>query len=227
MWWKKIIVTLVLPYRSFSIVKVKLCERFLVKLRRKILIRECKRILLDFANAEKAEDAGKKLIENLQDASDFKRHDLMLTGYEYKKLKKLLNELYSAASLLESETIHDFTAYYNAIRPDVEVQYDGTIAENLISEDGKQFKADDVITSCVIKVFSNERNVRLLNKCENEKCRQYFFAKRAKKKGEGGNRFCSDKCRLDFHNRKRIESGEHAAYKRRKRKEGAPESYYG
>ena len=87
MWWEKIIVTLNLPYRSFSIVKAKHCERFLVMLRRKILMKECKRILLDFANAQNAEDAGKKLIENLQDASDFKRHDLMLTGYEYKKLK--------------------------------------------------------------------------------------------------------------------------------------------
>lgn len=190
-------------------------------------MRECKRILLVFANAQNAEDAGKKLIENLQDASDFKRHDLMLTGYEYKKLKKLFNELYNATNLLESETIHDFTAYYNAIRPDVEVQYDGTIAENLIVEDGKQFKADDVITYCVIKVFSKERNVRLLYKCENKKCRQYFFAKRAKKKGEGGLKFCSKECRQDFNNRKRIESGEHAAYKRRKRKEGAKESYYG
>jgi hypothetical protein len=39
-------------------------------------------------------------------------------------------------------------------------------------------------------------------------------------------RFCCAKCRLKYNNRKRIESGEHAAYKKRRREQGATEGYY-
>lgn len=54
-------------------------------------------------------------------------------------------------------------------------------------------------------------------------CGRYFISSTKRK-----TRFCpEDKCRQTWHNRKRIETGEAKEYKRKKRKEGAKESYYG
>jgi NAD-dependent dihydropyrimidine dehydrogenase PreA subunit len=67
-------------------------------------------------------------------------------------------------------------------------------------------------------LLNNDR--KKLNPCD--ECHKFYISKSIRKQ-----RFCSDKCRLAWHNRKRIKSGEHAKYKRRKRIEGAKESYYG
>ena len=186
-----------------------------------------KQCLLDFANVEDPNQARALIIKSLQEYFDFKTPKLKEIKICQKRLRALFDELNNATDLLQSDKIHDFTFDYIPIRSEavVEVQEDGTLCESPVHLRNRPFV--DIITHCVIKLFSDDRNLKLLHKCENEKCSKFFLAKRAKKKGSGGIRFCSDKCRLNFHNRIRIESGEHAAYKRRRREEGAPESYYG
>ena len=61
---------------------------------------------------------------------------------------------------------------------------------------------------------------RKLRRCE--ECGDFYISKT-----RGYSKYCSSKCRMKYHNRRRIESGEARKYKRRKRKEGAKESYYG
>ena len=53
---------------------------------------------------------------------------------------------------------------------------------------------------------NDPRNLRIC-----EECKKFYVSKRMNK-----SRFCSDKCRLTFHNRKDIESGRRAALKRAK-----------
>jgi endogenous inhibitor of DNA gyrase (YacG/DUF329 family) len=65
---------------------------------------------------------------------------------------------------------------------------------------------------------------RKIKKCPN--CYKYYVRRRLKEE-KSGNYFCSAKCRLSWHNEKRIKSGAHAEYKRKKRKDGASPSYYG
>jgi hypothetical protein len=63
-------------------------------------------------------------------------------------------------------------------------------------------------------------NINRFHHCKN--CNKYFISQTKRKAI-----FCSKKCRQDWHNKERIKSGEHAKYKRKKRMEGAKESYYG
>jgi hypothetical protein len=63
-------------------------------------------------------------------------------------------------------------------------------------------------------------NVNRFHICKN--CEKYFISKTKRKA-----KFCSKECHNKWHNRKRIESGEAREYKRKKRMEGAKESYYG
>jgi hypothetical protein len=72
-----------------------------------------------------------------------------------------------------------------------------------------------------VEFLKIENNYKLFNVCDN--CGKYFISSSKRKQ-----RFCSGgKCRQNYHNRRRIESGEAKEYKRKKRKEGAKESYYG
>ena len=68
--------------------------------------------------------------------------------------------------------------------------------------------------------FLLHNDVRKLNRCQ--ECREFYVSRTVRP-----SKFCSPKCRLGFHNRKRIESGEHREYKRKKRERGAKPSYYG
>ena len=73
-------------------------------------------------------------------------------------------------------------------------------------------------------VYWDILNLFLLNNAENVfpyvklcgKCNKYYIAK----KQIQNQKFCSTKCRLDWHNRKRIESGVARRYKRERRKQG-------
>jgi hypothetical protein len=70
------------------------------------------------------------------------------------------------------------------------------------------------ILQCSLAVFSQtEKWERLVCRCKH--CENFFLAKT--KKGSG---FCSDKCKNDFHNRRRKESGAHRKYMKDKRAEG-------
>jgi hypothetical protein len=54
------------------------------------------------------------------------------------------------------------------------------------------------------------------------KCEKFYISKSLRP-----SKFCSDPCRLSWHNQRRIASGKAKDYKAKKRKEGAKESYYG
>lgn len=188
----------------------------------------CRSLLFDFANAPSPHEAFASLKDNLElRGFSITDADPNILNNEYDRLRTLLSELSSSDSLFDSEVIDHYTAHYEAVRPPITIRDRHSIGEDLpFSNDGKPFFYD-FITYCVIKLLSDERSIQLIHRCENPICNKFFLSKRAKKKGPGGIRFCSDKCRLNFHNKIRIESGEHAAYKRRKRAEGATESYYG
>jgi hypothetical protein len=81
---------------------------------------------------------------------------------------------------------------------------------------------------CIINYFwfslsqfltTTERNRERIKKCI--QCNKIYIATTLKPQT-----FCSDKCRHDYHNKKMIQSGVAAKYKRDKRKMGAKESYY-
>jgi hypothetical protein len=98
---------------------------------------------------------------------------------------------------------------------EVQPQKDGSF-KPLSSE-----KHDLAALAVIRSISGNRKNWEWIYKCET--CKAFYIPKRR----SPTKRFCSTKCKQDWHNRKRIESGEHREYKRRKRKEGAPESYYG
>jgi hypothetical protein len=66
----------------------------------------------------------------------------------------------------------------------------------------------------LIEYFIIENSYKYIKRCDD--CQKYYISKTLR-----GQRFCSSKCRQSWNNRKRIESGEHKEYKRRKRAEGA------
>lgn len=94
----------------------------------------------------------------------------------------------------------------------------GVIAESL------EEYYDVAIAFCLFEFFRDENNQKYLKKCAN--CHKFFLRKTLRDE-KTENRFCSPKCKRDFHNQLNIESGKHAEYKRKKRREGARESYYG
>ena len=78
------------------------------------------------------------------------------------------------------------------------------------------------ISFLLINFLKLPNSVNLINRCH--ECDDiYIEIKKTKNR-----RFCSDKCRLAWNNRRRIESGEHARYKRNRKKTGkATPSYFG
>jgi len=64
------------------------------------------------------------------------------------------------------------------------------------------------------EILKIDGGMKYIGKCL--ECKKYFSRSRLNEK-----KYCSDKCRLTLNNRRRIESGEHAEYKRQKRKKGA------
>lgn len=73
---------------------------------------------------------------------------------------------------------------------------------------------------CFVEFVKVPENKKRLKSCQ--ECQKFYISKTLRE-----SKFCSDHCRLKYHNRQRIESGENAEYKRQKRREGAKESYYG
>lgn len=194
---------------------------------RKPLHRIAKQILLDFVNSTRPTFTARRIARELRNLFRCSPPDQKRSVREHKRLKKLFDELNNETNLFEIDSMHYYMAHYNGIRPALEIQPNGSMDEYPIAmSDDRRFYFEDALTYCVVKFFSNERNAKLVHKCENPECARFFVAKRVKQKGKGI-KFCSTKCRLDVSNRRRIESGEHRDYKRKKRKEGAPESYYG
>lgn len=71
-----------------------------------------------------------------------------------------------------------------------------------------------------LEFLKGVNNRKYIRRCP--ECQKYHIAKRLNRK-----KYCGKRCRLAWHNQKRIKSGEHAAYKRKRRREGARASYYG
>ena len=73
---------------------------------------------------------------------------------------------------------------------------------------------------CLFLFFENNqllKNIRICPMCDTV----FLLRSRPQKK------YCSDRCRMAFHNKKDTESGKRRRYKRMKRAEGAKKSYYG
>jgi hypothetical protein len=68
-----------------------------------------------------------------------------------------------------------------------------------------------IIKFSLVEFLQKDR--RKLKRCQ--KCKNFYIAKTMRP-----STFCSDKCRLAWHNRKRIKSGEAKEYKRKRRREG-------
>jgi len=65
-----------------------------------------------------------------------------------------------------------------------------------------------IISYSLVEFLINE-NRKKLKRCE--KCKIFYISKTKRE-----SKYCSDKCRLSIHNKRRIESGEHARYKKEK-----------
>jgi hypothetical protein len=72
----------------------------------------------------------------------------------------------------------------------------------------------------LLNFLSKEGTIRKLHRCK--ECESFFIARTLRRQ-----EFCSDRCRLTWNNRRRIESGEHKEYKRRRKESGkATPSYW-
>jgi hypothetical protein len=128
---------------------------------------------------------------------------------------------------------------YNSFNSEIHFHEDGAIAfeTTLPSEDF--FIIKEVIPHDILKVNKNDvpvmvaitfflfkflqlpNCVKLINECN--ECGAVYISKTVR-----NSKYCSDKCRMGFHNKRRIESGEHAAYKRQRKESGkATPSYWG
>jgi len=128
-----------------------------------------------------------------------------LKKHSYEKFKNILEKRFLE---IRGEIIH----------PPVEEEFEA--AHDIL----KRFCLEDYNVASYyffVEFLKIENNYKLFNVCDN--CGKYFISSSKRKQ-----RFCSGgKCRQNYHNRRRIESGEAKEYKRKKRKEGAKESYYG
>jgi hypothetical protein len=107
-----------------------------------------------------------------------------------------------------------FTQYYKPLpEQDDNRDYYGVGAKNLEAY-------MSAINHFFVEFLKTYNNINRFHCCKY--CDKYFISNTKRKA-----KFCSKKCRQDWNNTKRIQSGEHREYKRKKRLEGAKESYYG
>jgi len=145
-------------------------------------------------------------------------------------LRCLLDSIQQNANFCEIPHLLDYLERYNALQKSKLLLVDANIfvrtppineGDYMINRPVEWLKRiQDDLAYCLIEFLIPEENRRYINKCR--KCQKFYVSKTIRP-----SKFCSDKCRLAWHNRKRIVSGKAAEYKRRKRKEGAKESYYG
>ncbi|MCF8069235.1 MAG: hypothetical protein K9L30_11680 [Desulfobacterales bacterium] len=153
------------------------------------------------------------------------------------RIKLLLNGIASGRNLNESKIINRILLYYRECHPKIIISKDGILDEiPPFSEEALQEKPQlkmnneetfsnwhmhymiPVIYCLVQFLLTNQYPfLRLCDDCDN----LYI------KKNATTQRFCSSKCRMHFNSQKAIKSGKAKEYKRKKRLEGAKESYYG
>lgn len=193
--------------------------------------KQCGQLLVDFVNAKTPDDACRDLLRNVRDEFKFDifvgpskrllkenvRNDV---EEDRSKLKRLFSELKNGINLNESEVIHNYLLCYDlCCKAHVSINKNGYITVTPVLD--KHSGYDQVLAYCIISFLELERSRKLIHRCK--MCNVFFIPQRI-----GNNKFCPGKnCRRDFHNRNRIKSGEAKEYKRKKRAEGAPKSYYG
>lgn len=180
----------------------------------------------------------------------FQRFYCLLMGYRKislirKKLNILFSEITDGKNLHESKIVNEFLknireqwegeAFWFASA--FQINEDGFIVETFDDVNERDFYNNGIVDyshsvwgvyyekwviGCILDLLKLKSNIfrDFLHNCQN--CENLYFPKTKRK-----SKYCSDKCRLAFHNRKRIKSGIAKDYKRKKRREGAKESYYG
>jgi hypothetical protein len=139
----------------------------------------------------------------------------LINSYE-KSLGPSISILTDGNLKFKDPTIREeyFTQYYKPPKEqDENRDYFGVGARNLNAY-------MSAINHFFVEFLKPFNNISRFHHCKN--CNKYFISQTKRKAI-----FCSKKCRQDWHNKVRIKSGEHAKYKRKKRLEGAKESYYG
>ena len=150
-----------------------------------------------------------------------------------KDLRDLLEQIIEGKNLYRNHLIRELLSAYDEMsKPKLVITKNGAITEeHTFSEESYLTKEawesphwtllhKEPLAYCLVKHILADEKREYVRKCE--ECKRFYISKTRRER-----KFCSDKCRLKLHNRERIKSGEHAAYKRKKRKEGAKESYYG
>lgn len=187
--------------------------------------KRCGEFLVEFVNAKAPDEARRDLLKSVRD--EFKFHIFVgpplsrapLSESERNNveenlsdLKQLFSEFEAGINISENKFLGNYLLCYDlCCKHPVTMDEDGHI--NKYPEIGEHSGYDQVLAYCLITFIESERNRKLIHKCR--MCRNFFLSKKL-----GEHKFCSKKCRLSFHNRKRIESGEHARYKREGRKQG-------
>jgi hypothetical protein len=144
------------------------------------------------------------------------------------KLRQFLAEFLRKKDVQKTSNYLHYVALHGRARALYEVGKDDGLAMHPRPFDdsfGGEMQYPSVIGYCLVRFWvsptlKTARSARLMQRCDN--CEKYFIAKTTRTQ-----RFCGDTCRQAWHNRRRIESGEAKEYKRKKRREGAKESYYG
>lgn len=118
-----------------------------------------------------------------------------------------MGEIVKGYSKVSTEDV----AFWNEKQPIAKFTYASVYEENKAAF---QKYLDGLPCNILVDLLSSDPSyAKKIRSCP--ECKFFFFSKTKR-----SSTFCSDQCRLAFHNRKRRESGEHAKYKREKRKEG-------
>ena len=190
--------------------------------------KQCGKLLVDFVNTESPNAAYRKLQQGIRNVIIVRVPGPKNKPLSEKRIKKveearhklidLFSELVEKPDITEIGIIDDYlTTYQIDCKSWIEISENGSINPRLKIDTLRG--EEELIAFCVI-TFLQVRTVKdLLGRCI--ECSTFYFAKKM-----GRHNFCSTKCRMKYHNRKRIESGEAAEYKRKKREGLAKKSYY-
>lgn len=148
------------------------------------------------------------------------------------KLKTLFQAIIDVDTALIWKTIGGFINVYNASpKSKVIIADDGKIIikeryqediflsrnEDDVPRVNRTVYYDYPISYCIVEFFKHEMCRKLVKKCENENCLKFFIARKLIDE----QKFCpGSKCRMEHHNKVRIQSGVNALYKRERRKQG-------
>jgi hypothetical protein len=179
-------------------------------------------IILHVVNAKNYSEAFDEVRRCLTSKSlSIGKCDSCIAEREYNSLRNLFAEIAPYEDLSTSDLIHEYNAYYaTVIAPRVDSPLDSSTRGNRqLFDEGNPLSFEEVIAFCVVHFLRCPRNLILFHKCA--VCGRYYLSKRADPKSQVNRpRFCQKSCNDKFHNKRRIESGEHAAYLKKARANG-------